>query len=204
MTNFDEVINYSFYIFEHNFLEFEKAIDSYTNELYSQGVQAFDTRIRDIQSQKFQEVQKETARLLHNYLASWFSLKEQTHAAENSFKKSFTNPSLISAITSKKGEMFTDNPENRFIQDLRNYIQHRSLPLIETENSIDFKFGQPNFNIDHSLYLDTKKLLEWQNWNANAQKYLSENSEKIHIKQTIKGNFFYIQSFYQWLSSEIK
>lgn len=92
MTNFDEVINYSFYIFEHNFLEFEKAIDSYTNELYSQGVQAFDTRIRDIQSQKFQEVQKETARLLHNYLASWFSLKEQTHAAENSFKKSFTNP----------------------------------------------------------------------------------------------------------------
>ena len=107
MTTFDEVINYSFYIFEQNFLEFEKAINSYTEELYSQDVNAFDLRYREIQSQRFEELKKQTARLLHNYLASWFSLREQTYAAENSLEKnnSLSNPSIISAIKSKKGEM---------------------------------------------------------------------------------------------------
>ncbi len=196
------MISYSFYIFEHNFIGFETAIDSYTEELYSQGVKAFDVRIRHLQAQRFEEVKKEIARLLHNYLASRFSLKEQTYAAENSVKKSLTDNSLISEIKSKKEQMFKDNPENAFLQDLRNYIQHRSLPLIETENSIGFKIGQP-INIDHSLYLDTNKLLEWDSWTANSKKYLSEHSEKIPIKQTIKSNFSYIQSFYQWLNEEI-
>jgi hypothetical protein len=203
MTTFEELINYSFYIFEHNFIEFERAIDSYTEELYSQDIKAFDVRIRHLQAQKFEEVKRETARLLHNYLASRFSLREQTYAAENSLEKSLTNDSLISEIKIKREQMFKDNPENGFLQDLRNYIQHRSLPLVESENSIGFKFGQPNLNIEHSLYLDTKTLLQWDGWKAPAKQYLSEHSEKISIKQTIRSNFLYMQSFYQWLSGRL-
>ncbi|MBD2625863.1 hypothetical protein [Trichormus variabilis] len=202
MTTFEELINYSFYIFEHNFIEFETAIDIYTEELYSQDIKAFDLRNRHIQAQKFEEVKRETARLLHNYLASWYSLKQQTYAAENSLDKSLTNDSLILEIKSKKEQMFTDNPENTFLQDLRNYIQHRSLPLIETKNSIGFKIGQ-DINIDHSLYLDTNKLLQWDKWTKDSKQYLSEHSEKIPIKQTIKSNFAHIQNFYQWLSGRL-
>jgi hypothetical protein len=203
MTTFAAVINYSFYIFEHNFLEFEKAIDSYTEELYSQGIRAFDLKNRDFQAQRFEVIKRETARLLHNYLASWYTLKQQTYAARNSLEQSPTNDSLITDIKNKKGEMFNDNPKNAFIQDLRNYIQHRSLPLIESQNSISFKFEQPDFDVNHSLYLDTNKLLEWKKWNAQAEKYLSEQAEKLAIKETIKSNFSHLQSFYQWLSQRI-
>ncbi len=199
MTNFDEIINYSFYVFEHNFIELEKYIDSYTDELYSQDITAFDLRNRDSQAEKFEEVKKEIARLLHNYSASWFSLREQTFAEE----KSLEDSSLISEIEDKKRELLTDNPENGFIQGLRNYIQHKRLPLIDSKNSIGFKFGEPSFNIEHSLYLDTNKLLEWKKWNSNAKKYLTDHSDKIPIKETIKINFYCIKEFYQWLESKL-
>jgi hypothetical protein len=195
MTTFVEVIHYSFYIFEHNFLEFEKVIDSYTEEIYSQGIRGFDLRNRDFQAQRFEEVKKEIARLLHNYLAARFSLKEQTHAEE----KSLTNPSLVSAIKAKKGELFKDNHESAFLQDLRNYIQHRSLPLLKKQSSISFTFGQPDFDINHSLYLDTNKLLEWNKWTSPAKRHLSNHAQQISIQETIKSDFFRTQSFYQWL-----
>ena len=203
MTTFATVINYSFYIFEHNFLEFERAIDSYTEELYSQGIRAFDLKNRDVQTQRFEVIKRETSRLLHNYLASWYTLKQQTDAAQNSLEQSPTNDSLITDIKNRKGEMFNDNPTNAFIQELRNYIQHRSLPLIESQNSISFKFGQADFDVNHSLYLDTNKLLEWKKWNTQAKEYLSDQAEKITIKETIKSNCSDLQSFYQWLSQRI-
>ena len=58
MTTFATVINYSFYIFEHNFLEFERAIDSYTEELYSQGIRAFDLKNRDVQTRRFEVIKR--------------------------------------------------------------------------------------------------------------------------------------------------
>lgn len=99
--------------------------------------------------------------------------------------------------------MFKDNPENGFIQGLRNYIQHRSLPLIESQNSISLKFGESDFDVNHSLYLYKNKLLEWEGWNSQAKKYLSEQVEKVAIKEIIKSNFLHIQGFYQWLSQRI-
>ncbi|BAU65648.1 hypothetical protein STA3757_30370 [Stanieria sp. NIES-3757] len=195
IKSLEEVSKYTFYIFKQNFLDFEKAVDAYTEEIYKQDVEAFDLAVRQHQTEKFELFKKETARLLHNYLSAWFSLREQTYAAE----KSLTDTSLLSEIKLKKGEMFKDNAENSFIQGLRNYIQHRSLPLIELHSSIGFEFEQPDFEIEHSLYLDTIELLKWDSWQAAAKNYLVNHPEKILIKEIIKRNFSYIEEFNLWL-----
>jgi len=200
MSTLIEVTSYTFYIFKQNFIDFEKAVDAYTEKIDQQGVTAFDLRIRQNQIQTFELFRKESARLLHNYLSAWFSLREQTYAAE----KALAGTPLLSEIKLKKGEMFNDNSENSFIQGLRNYIQHRSLPLIQSKSSVSFEFGQPDFEIDHSLYLDTTELVKWDGWQIPAKQYLDDNPEKIPIKETVKRNFSHIESFNLWLIQRLE
>jgi hypothetical protein len=200
MSTLIEVTSYTFYVFEQNFIDFEKVVDAYTEEIYEQGIAAFDLNIGQHQIQKFELLRKETARLLHNYLSAWFSLREQIYAAE----KSLANAPLLSEIKLKKGDIFSDNLENSFIQGLRNYTQHRSLPLMKLESSVSFDLDQPDFEIDHSLYLDTTELLKWDGWQTSAKQYLGDNPEKIPINEIVKRNFLDIKNFNSWLIQHLE
>lgn len=199
MTKFSEVIKYGFYIFDVNFREFDQTINNYIKELSDQGIKNFDLRIRDYQINKSLEFKKEISRLLHNYLASWYSIKQQTYAAE----KSLDNQSLIQEIPKKRMEIFGDNPENTFIQDLRNYIQHKYLPLIESQSSINFSSGEQDFDVNHSLHLDTNKLLDYKNWTQPAKQYLNDHPDQVPIQKTIQKNFTDVKNFYDWLRPQI-
>ncbi|HAO10224.1 MAG TPA: hypothetical protein DCQ51_03345 [Planktothrix sp. UBA8407] len=199
MTKFSGVIKYGFYIFHGNFREFDQTINNYIEELYGQGINTFDLRNSDYQINKFLELKKEISRLLHNYLASWYSIKEHTYAAENSLD----NQSLIEEIKKKRMEIFGDNPENTFTQELRNYIQHKDLPLIESQSSINFSLGEQDFDVNHSLHLDTNKLLDYKKWTQPSKQYLKDHPNQVPIQETIQKNFTDVKNFYDWLRPQI-
>ena len=203
MTNFHIVINHGFYIFEQNFIDFEKTTDNYVKELYDQGITSFDMRNRHYQSERFKFIQKEITRFLHNYLASRYTLKDQTQSETKSLDSSLENDSLRTDIKNKITEIFENNVEDGIIKNLRNYTQHKTLPLVFCKSSLSFEFNQPDFDIKHSLYLDVNKLLEWDKWNENEKNYLNNQKGTLVITEIIRNDYLRMKIYYQWLKSRI-
>jgi hypothetical protein len=124
--NFFSVVFYSFYIFEGNYIEFKKTIEAYVEAANSDHFLFSDNQV-DLHVNGGREI----GRLIHNYAAAWLSLVDHTrrihrrlakHSEENI--RDFSGEYEVRLIT-----YLRDTFENIFVKDLRNYVQHKEVPV---------------------------------------------------------------------------
>lgn len=115
--------------------------------------------------------QIEFLRLLHNYLASSLSLKDHSFRFVKKISSTFSNE-----CTLKWDKMNKDNTFN-FIQKLRNFIQHRRLPL----SSASVKMDITSKGEERTLNLDVEDLLNWNKWRS-TKNYIRDFGESMNIK----------------------
>ena len=99
----------------------------------------------------------ESSRLFHNFLSSAKSLVDHTrvivnrlYPADHEFNQEYQN---------KLQADLANHPIQKFIQNLRNYTQHYTLPIPD----LQIAFGE---DMKFTMQIDTKELLKWKKWDS--------------------------------------
>lgn len=153
------------YILSANYEEFIDIIDFYEEELPK----------RDNRKTLIRKVQYEYQRRLHNYLASYYSLYDQTQNIQSNYLENRGD---------EYNELLSEHqldPISTFLRRFRVYVHHVELPPLQAVERYSKREGQPD--IQRKILFKRDELLEWDGWNA-AEAFLEEMDEEILLKET--------------------
>jgi hypothetical protein len=117
----------SYYVFESNYLWLVRALDYFGREEVSLELWRLDNRT------KLGSFIDEVTRLLHNFLASAHSLVDHTRVFKNKMYKGHT---FKKVYQDKVDRELKHSPTVSFVQDLRNYVLHKQLPIASAQLSL--------------------------------------------------------------------
>lgn len=136
---------------------------------------------------------KETDRLLHNFLASAKSLVDHTrvivdrlYPKDHEFRDEYQR---------KLDKDLVDNTLQRFVQRLRNYTQHYTLPVLD----LQITFLSESNNLNTTLRVDIGILKQWADW-GGSRVYLDSLQDGLPIIALATEYYILIQNFHVWLS----
>ncbi|BAZ85472.1 hypothetical protein [Dolichospermum compactum] len=132
----------------------------------------------------------ESSRLFHNFLSSAKSLVDHTrvivnrlYPADHEFNQEYQN---------KLQADLANHPIQKFIQNLRNYTQHYTLPIPD----LQIAFGE---DMKFTMQIDTKELLKWKKW-GDSKPYLENLGDSFSLVDLANEYYQIIQDFYVWLT----
>lgn len=172
----------SFQVFETNFHELIGCLEPLTDARESLSV---------YNQQKMENVDAliaKTKRLLHNFLASAKSLVDHTRVIVN---RLYERHQFLGEYQSKVKQDLAQKPVQKFVQHLRNYTQHYTLPILALQ--INFS-DDLNFNVK----MDVNLLKKWDGW-GSSKSYLETVGDDFCIVALASEYYALIYDFYDWL-----
>jgi hypothetical protein len=104
----------------------------------------------------------------------------------------------IDIYDNKLKEMFNSKIHS-FLQDLRNYVVHKSHIMAEWNISISSTGVSPSINFN------SKRLLEEYNrWRKNSKEFIVENGDKIDLNILLIEYKNSLEKFYTWYFNAVK
>ncbi len=199
--HFFSVIFYSFYIFEGNYIDFQRTLEVYgetanSNEFLFDGEKQINLHIGG---------GREIARLIHNYSAAWLSLVDHSRRVNEKLKENSLDEIQIFAAEyeDRLSTQLKDTFENIFVKDLRRYVQHKKVPvpilqfkMVRIDNLLS-EIGKPVFEGGFSFEFNSQDIEDF-NWNSNVKEYI-KNNRTIPIGEIIDKHFSVMKDFYLWI-----
>lgn len=185
-------IRYS--VFDRNFQELNKLVGIRKDQNKMNELWALNNR------QKLNIVIIEILRLFQNYLSSAKSLVDQTRAniktwyGESAFWKEYDREIKV---------RFVKNPTAGFIEDLRNYNLHYSLPVTHATFEIKTHDEKSKHFSNFSFVLPKSDLLQWKSW-KKGKSFLSTSDEEIDVANLAIDYHKQITDFHSWLVNRIR
>ena len=134
---------------------------------------------------------EEVIRLLHNFIASCFSLVD---IKRRFYEKTYDQDQWLLKYQNETKTRFADDPLSQFVQGLRNYSLHYKPLGIWTKHYLITNTG-----VVHLLKTNLKK---FDSWNEKAKEFLDSQPEEIDLKEIINTYFDKVQDFHAWLEEE--
>lgn len=180
--------NFSIVIFTGNYHQIQELLEFHNDPVKSQNM--YSVNNRDV----LQAFHTEIIRLLHNYLASAFSLIDHTRKHYNKLYKE--NGKFLDYQLEIQNR-FINDPLSNFIKDLRQFVQHYKLPEIYT-NTI-FKQDPPELR--RVLKLKKEDLMEFP-WSSKSKIFLSHQTADLDLMQIVNEYFERVTEFYKWFQEK--
>ncbi|NET73300.1 MAG: hypothetical protein F6K62_20900 [Sphaerospermopsis sp. SIO1G2] len=185
---FCSIIFYSFHIFERNYHELKSTIQGYKNLIAS------DDFISNNENYMKLHIYggRELSRLIHNYAAAWFSLVDHTRVIQRKLKESEEEEIRKFAIEyqNKLNESLKDSFENSFVKDLRNYVQHKAVPVPTLHWTMIRNLSNsdtPLMDTDCSFEFNTKQIQDFD-WSNLSKDYI-KNNVSVPFEKIIDRHF---------------
>lgn len=145
----------------------------------------------------------ELTRLLHNYLASYSSFVDCMRTARKALDSTEFQEEFEQQLKDKHIEERT-----RFIKDLRNFSQHKQLPIVSFRLSMIYLKGnesvEPDQILKDSPSLRVDELLKWKNWTSLSKDFLAEQpSNELAIMPLITECQKAESEIYEWILQKI-
>jgi hypothetical protein len=182
----------SYYVFESNYLWLVRALDYFGREEVSMELWRLDNRT------KLGSFIDEVTRLLHNFLASAQSLVDHTRVFKNKMYKGHT---FKKVYQDKVDRELKHSPIVCFVQDLRNYVLHKQLPIASAQLSLKGGGGTIT-ELDNTIKLDVNELREWNKWKPESRVFLDSLDDKVQIREVAEKYEGAIRAFYQWFGEQ--
>lgn len=151
------------------------------------------------------EYVNELVRRLHNYLTSVTSLIDAQRVVMRhrwpSAKKGEYSPFETTDYAAQLKETF-ETGEAEFMQKLRNYCTHYSIPVPGLSTSMSWEAGGPVLRVN-TLQLDRDELLRWDEWRSAATEYLRAQPERFDFALIIERYMAGTRVFFQWFWEEV-
>jgi hypothetical protein len=182
-----EALRISHRLFASNYTELIAFLDLIESEKVA--IPLHDVKRR----REFIQVLDEVTRLLHNFLASAKTLIDHTRSH---IRRLYQAHPFSDEYNSKLKEQLASSPVRSFVQDLRNYTQHYTLPLAGSHTSWNRESG-----LTITYFVDAKELRKWDNWAYKSRQYLNTFDEIMPVRQIASDYFSLVNKFYEWLHS---
>lgn len=143
----------------------------------------------------------EVARLFHNFLAAAKTLVDHTRVLKNEM---YEGQDFEKIYQKKLESDLSSSPVVRFVQDFRNYVLHKQLPITSAVFSISGGEDGTIKDFDSTIKLDVNRLREWKKWMSQSQIYLDALEDKAKIKDVAEQYEAAIRSFYHWFGDQQK
>lgn len=111
--------------------------------------------------------------------------------------RSFAEAYPVSDYEPEKDDKFANNPEHRFIQDLRNCATH-------------VRPTQANWRITRNVQgehvqflLHPSELTKWQKWTALSKDYMDQNPDGVDVEPLFDSYTATVTSFHEWLRARV-
>ena len=137
---------------------------------------------------------------LHNYLAGFITLVDHSRIMMN---RSYSDQSIIHEYQKRISSEFVNDPLACFINNLRNYMLHYSLPSTFSEFHItqDPKSGKEIIQTRATIKKDG--LLYWSGWSRKAVEFLDKSDDDIELLEVIRAHEKKVRNFNEWLIEEL-
>ena len=89
-----------------------------------------------------------------------------------------------------------------FVIKLRNYMQHRRIPVVTGRTSTHAVSGGPTEQTAKILF-DRTELLKWDRWDTHSHEVLNELDGEFQIRGVIEDYHATLTEFYDWLGEYI-
>lgn len=146
------------------------------------------------------QAHRELNRHVHNFAASALTLVEHTRVF---MRKHYADSPVLSAYEAKAKETFAQSPVAQFVQGLRNYMVHKGLP--KSSMYLNFTSGESpgggTGTIETGVQFETASLMDWENWNSTARKYLAKAGEHIEVQHFAHEYMALVNQFNEWLDA---
>ncbi len=149
------------------------------------------------------EFVQETVRLLINYCLARSALVDTTRAniTKLSEKAGGEPARWAKKECAEKTKLHFDKPEYKFLQDLRNYCCHYSVPTLNA--SLKWPVGEGSGDLRHEVTLMAEPMLKWSNWSSPAWAYIEQNiAEGIAVVPLVSAYQDDVLAFYDWLPAD--
>ena len=131
---------------------------------------------------------------LHNALAAVVSLVEQTRP----FLKHYEASSPLRVGFEERSAKVKDVPAAKFLRRFRNYLLHYGVAPFVTNMNFTGD-GVPKTEIT----LDSRALLEWNDWTAVPRQYLIDHPEGVQLGSIVHEYSLAMNELYEWLIREL-
>lgn len=197
-------IHFTVHMMQMNYLVFRRNYDELVR-LQKAFDQPMIFRELALQTDKGEEIAQDTiiefARLLHNFLASARMLVDVTRRW---VRQQFGESEFLDTYQEEISRRFQKNVQAQFLEDLRNFALHRSLPLSMPELRMQ-KVSETRLKSSLGIVLLKDHLLEWDRWSelARIQIDMALGGE-VDILSVCKQYFSNVTEFTQWLFWQVR
>jgi hypothetical protein len=178
----------SFEIFVGNYADLKRVLEYHDDPQSSKDLAPLRNRYQ------VDELYCNVRRYLHNYVASALSLVDHTR---NLHKEMSKDGRAIPTFKEEIERRFLKNGLVQFVQGLRNYFLHFSVPRVTSPQ----RFLNPE---PSRVYLLPSDLQRFSGWNGPAKSFLDERSYKVDLHQSIEEYFQQVHDFVNWFESEFR
>ncbi len=184
------------YVFNHNYKDVVDFVNKVKNPqvifplISIENTQALDISINEV------------VRRLFNFLSSATALVDQTRIAINYW---YAGNEFLYEYKSEVKNRFVNNSLTGFIEELRNFSLHYSLPITHAVFSINIENGiskgLPNFQ----YVIKKRPLLQFSGWTQKKGKpFFSTFDDEIEIQGLLESYYKQASDFHSWLFNRIK
>ncbi len=197
-------IHFTVQMMQINYVIFRKNYAELTR-LQQKFDQPLNFRELALQTDKGREIAQDTfiefTRLLHNFLASAKMLVDVTRRW---VRQQFENSEFLEFYEKEVAARFANNVQAQFLEDLRNFTLHRTLPLSRPELRFQ-EIDEHTLKSSLGIVLLKKYLLEWKNWSELGRIQISMAFEgEVDIISICKQYFENVTEFNRWLFWQVR
>ncbi|WKZ37961.1 MAG: hypothetical protein QY332_08460 [Anaerolineales bacterium] len=190
-----ELLSVNFFVFSRNYHELKRLL--HLTKSTKMILRLWDLKNRN----ELSAVTKDITRLLHNYLAAAKTLVDHTRALVSEW---YAESDFLSEYEAQVLSRFTENPISGFIEGLRNYSLHYSLPFTQASMKITSSDGQKLDQVVSEFVLRRSILRYWSNWPAKARSYLDESEDEIPVESLADLYYQKILEFHVWIDKRLR
>ena len=133
-------------------------------------------------------------RALHNYVASAMTLVDHTRRV----MRDRSGP-IVEDFKLRRQDVVA-NPEVPFIQGLRNFVLHHSLPFVGHQVRVQ---PEPNVIATSEIQLSVRELAQWEGWSASTRAFIESHGEALTLRPIIRSHSELVVELNLWLYRQL-
>lgn len=182
----------SYYIFDRN----HRALVVILEKLVEEPGSLLPIFVQPTQ-ESFYLLEANVAIVLHNFLAGAKTLVDHTRVLVRDL---YGGSAFEDEYQKKVDERLKNSPVVQFVQRLRNYALHKSIPVTTTKLRIKRVGTEQNeVSLSGSITLNVDELRGWDGWSSKDREYLDAIGKEIEITRLANEYRAVIDGFHSWL-----
>lgn len=184
-----------FRVFRRNFEELQILLSAAQSPTAIKHIWVFDKH-NDLMT-----VLQEITRLVHNFVASAKTVVDHTRII---IHKAYDKTDFLEEYKVEVQKRFLNDPVAGFIEDLRNYCLHYSLPLTSANFVAKRTDVNEPFTAEQTITLRKSQLERWKKWTEKGKPYLAKMDENIPVQPLIEQYYAQVRDFHIWIRTKME